>query len=151
MQETFNLEDIFNVMIELETLGNKHYIEMQLLTTDLKLKELFGLLATQEKAHKKIYADYKKMNIAFNATGTDNEYMAYMSALLKAAVRFLEESEEIKDFDQGFNIAINLEKDSILFLTELRRIIDPAYYEAIDQITDQERTHLQYLYNFIER
>lgn len=148
MRETFSLDDIFNVMIELETLGNKHYIEMQLLTEDLQLKDLFGRLATQETAHKKLYTEFKAKNIAFSATDADEEYKAYMDALLKGTIRFLEESREISDFEHGFNIAINLEKDTILFLTELRRIIDPAYYESIDNITEQERQHLKYLYSY---
>lgn len=151
MQETFSLEDIFNIMIELETLGNKHYVEMQLMTTDLQLKELFGRLAQQEVAHKELYTKYKSMNIAFNASGADESYRSYMEALLKGTVRFLEASQEIKDFDHGFNIAIDLEKDTILFLTELRRIIDPIYYETIDGITEQERSHLKYLYASLEK
>ena len=151
MRESFSLEDIFNVMIELETLGNRHYINMQLLTSDLKLKELFGILAEQEMAHKALYTKYKKANIAFNATGADEEYQSYIDALLAGTVRFLKESREIKDFDHGFTIAVNLEKDTILFLTELRRIIDPAYFEAIDGITEQERSHLKYLYSYLNK
>ena len=65
MREVFTLEDIFNVMIELETLGNKHYIEMQDMTTDLELKLLFSQLATQELAHKELYTKYKNMDITF--------------------------------------------------------------------------------------
>lgn len=151
MQETFSLEDIFNVMIELESLGNKHYVEMQKLTSDLELRELFGILAQQEVAHKALYTKYKAMNIAFSAEGADEEYRSYMDALLKGTVRFLAESREIKDFNHGFEIAVNLEKDTILFLSELRRIIAPEYYEAIDGITEQERTHLKYLYRYLEK
>lgn len=151
MRETFSLEDIFNVMIELESLGNKHYIEMQLLTPDLKLKELFGLLADQEIAHKKLYTKYKNANIAFNATDVDDEYFSYIKALLDGTVRFLASSKNIKDFDHGFTIAVNLEKDTILFLSELRRLIDPIYYEAIDGIADQERSHLKYLYSYLNK
>ena len=68
MREVFTLEDIFNVMIELETLGHKHYVEMQEMTDDYKLKELFSLLATQEFKHKEIYTKYKNMNIAFESS-----------------------------------------------------------------------------------
>lgn len=148
MRETFSLEDIFNVMIELESLGNKHYNQMQLMTEDLRLKELFGLLAKQEVAHMELYTEYKNKNIAFNATGTDDEYTSYMDALLAGTVRFLKDSSEFKDFDHGFEIAVNLEKDTILFLTELKRVIDPAYYDAMDAIADQERSHLKYLYEY---
>jgi len=148
MREVFTLEDIFNIMIELETLGHKHYLEMKDMTDDYKLKELFDLLATQETAHKELYTKYKNMNIAFEESKADDEYKAYMDSLLKGTVRFLEASKEINDFEYGFDIAINLEKDTILLLTELRRIIDTSYHEAIDNITDQERNHLKALYNY---
>jgi len=151
MRETFSLEDIFNIMIELETLGNKHYMEMQTMTTDLKLKELFGQLAQQEVAHKELYTKYKNLNITFEATNADEEYVSYMDALLAGTVKFLNASREIKNFDHGFDIAINLEKDTILFLSELKRIIEPSYHESIDTILDQERSHLKFLYNYLER
>lgn len=148
MREVFTLEDIFNIMIELEDLGHHHYIEMQAMTDDYKLKELFGILATQETAHKKLYTKYKNMNITFERNAVSEDYEAYMDSLLKGTVRFLEQSKEINSFEHGINIAINLEKDTILFLTELRRIIDKQYHEAIDNITDQERKHLKSLYDY---
>lgn len=151
MQETFSLEDIFNVMIELEDLGNKHYTEMQLLTQDLELKQLFGILASQEIAHKEIYIKYKNTNITFETSKADSEYQAYIDSLLKGTIRFLKASREIKDFEHGFDIAVNLEKDTILFLSELRRIIEKNYYEAIDNILNQERSHLQSLYNYLDK
>lgn len=148
MREVFALEDIFNVMIELETLGNIHYVQMQEMTDDLQLKSLFALLATQEIAHKELYTTYKNKNITFERNIVNEEYEAYMDAMLKGTVRFLEESKEIKSFEHGFEVAINLEKDTILFLTELRRIVTPEYYEAIDNVTDQERNHLKALYEY---
>lgn len=151
MQETFSLEDIFKVMIELEDLGNKHYLEMQLLTSDYELKELFGLLAKQENTHKKVYTTYKNSNIVLKANKADREYQAYINSLLKGTIRFLNASREIKDFDHGLDIAVNLEKDTILFLSELKTIIDSNYYEAIDNILDQERSHLKSLYLYIEK
>lgn len=151
MREVFTLEDIFNIMIELETLGNHHYIEMQNMTDDLELRSLFGQLAEQEIAHKALYTSYKHKNITFNQNEANEEYRSYMDALLKGTVQFLEESRVIKDFDHGFGIAVSLEKDTILFLSELRRIIDSAYYEAIDKIINEERKHLEILYAYKSR
>lgn len=151
MREVFALEDIFNVMIELETLGNIHYVEMQEMTDDLQLRELFGLLATQEIAHKELYKKYKNMNIPYERNLVNEEYTLYMDAMLKGTIKFLEESKDIKSFEHGFNVAINLEKDTILFLTEIKRLLDSQYHEAIDNITDQERDHLKALYEYKSR
>lgn len=148
MGEIFALEDIFNVMIELESLGHKHYNKLQTMTDDLTLRELFKHLACEELDHKELYTSYKKKSISFSTSKVDNEYMDYIAALLKGTIQFLNNSQEIDSFDQGFDIAVNLEKDTILFLSELRRIIDSAYYDAIDNIMDQERAHLKALYEY---
>lgn len=148
MQELFSLEDVFNVMIELETLGNKHYLEMEKQTKDYQLKELFSGLAKQEMAHKELYTKYKDMHISFETNQLTLEYKDYMDALLKGTIRFLKGSQEINDVEHGFEIAIHLEKDTILFLGEIKGIIGPTYYEAIDEVLSQERNHLKALYKW---
>lgn len=148
MRETFNLEDIFNVMIELETLGHDHYLAMEKLTDDYKLKELFSQLASQEEAHKKLYTKFKNEKIQFESSKVNPEYEAYMDSLLKGTITFLEESKNVSSLGDGLSIAINLEKDTILFLSELKEIIDPSYYDSIDNVMNQERKHLQAIYNY---
>lgn len=71
-----------------------------------------------------------------------------MVVLLKQTIRFLHESSNISDFDTGFEIAVRLEKDTILFLNELRSIVDASFYEAIDHVISQEQSHLKALYQF---
>jgi len=46
---------------------------------------------------------------------------------------------------------VNLEKDTILFFSELKRVIDDYYLDAIDNILNQERNHLRSLYAYIEK
>lgn len=148
MREVFALEDIFNVMIELESLGNLHYIKMKELTDVAGLKVLFEKLATQELAHKKLYTNFKKEIVSFNSEKVDDEYKEYMDVLLEQTVKFLNESREIIDFEKGFEISVQLEKDTILFLNEIRSLVDANNYEAIDRIIAQEKSHLKALYQF---
>lgn len=151
MQELFSLEDIFNVMIELESLGYEHYIKMETMTKDLKLKALFANLANQEKAHKALYTKYKSESITFDNNKVNDEYTQYMDALLGSTVAFLSRSGEIKDFDHGFDIAVTLEKDTIMFLNEIKSLIGESYSESIDQIIDQEKNHLVALYAYLSK
>lgn len=148
MSEIFSLEDIFNVMIGLESLGNVHYTNMQSMTDNAKLKVLFEQLAKAELAHKSLYEQFKSQMIAFNHEKVDSEYKEYMEALLNQTIRFLNESREIADFEKGFDISVQLEKDTILFLNELRGIVDTSYYDAIDQVIVQEQSHLTSLYKY---
>ncbi len=148
MQELFSLEDVFDVMMELETLGNQHYLEMEKLTSDYQLKALFNGLAKQEMTHKELYAKYKNLHISFETNQLTLEYKDYMDALLKGTIHFLKGSKEIRDLKQGYEIAINLEKDTILFLGEIRGILDSTYYAAIDEVLNQEKSHLKALYKW---
>ena len=107
MHELFSLEDVLNVLIELETLGNIHYTEMEKLTDDYKLKEFFGLLAKQELAHKDLYSGYKKTNITFDSSKVSKEYISYMDALLKGTVKFLETNRTMRDFNHGYELRLS--------------------------------------------
>lgn len=150
MSEMFTLEDIFNVMIELETLGSSHYSQMKELTPSAKLKVLFGQLAEAELAHKELYNRFKEEMVLFGHESVDEEYKGYMDALLKQTVRFLDESREAATFEEGFDIAVQLEKDTILLLNELRSLTGPEHHEAIDQVISQEKGHLKALYDYKE-
>lgn len=150
MSEMFSLEDIFNVMIELESLGNVHYNKMSELTQNAKLKVLFEQLAKAELAHKELYQKFKVDMINFSHEKVNDEYQEYMDALLSQTVRFLDQSREIKDFEKGFDVSVQLEKDTILFLNEIRSIVDAGFYEVIDKVIVQEQSHLKALYKFKE-
>lgn len=151
MKESFTLEDIFNVMIELESLGSVHYSNMKSMTDNSSLIILFDNLSKQELAHKKLYTKFKSDIITFLTEKVDDEYTAYMNCLLAQTISFLNENREITDFEKGFNIAVQLEKDTILFLNELKSIIDPSYAGALDQIISQEKAHLRALHEYALR
>ncbi len=145
MQELFVLEDIFNILIELETRGSEHYLKMVDLTSDYKLKELFRRLSEQEELHKEIYTKYKKAHITFDQSKNTldyTEYTEYIRVLLHQTIGFLNEHKEVPTLQEGYTIAISLEMDTITFLLELKKLLDSNYFEALDEIIHQERQHL---------
>lgn len=148
MSELFSLEDMFNVMIELETLGNIHYTNMKSMTDNIRLKVLFEKLALAELAHKVLYEQFKLDIINYKHEKVDDEYKSYIASLLRQTILFLSESRNVTEFDQGFTVSIRLEKDTILFLNEIRSIVDATYYESIDKIIEQEEGHLKALYEY---
>lgn len=148
MQEIFLLEDVLNVLIELENLGSVHYHKMAEMTEDSELKGLFARLSVQELAHKEIYEDYKKQKINFEEQTLLSDYKDYMDALLKNAITFLNTHMNFKDFKDGFEIAVKLEKETLLFLSEIKVILGKAHHEAIDKLMNEERKHLRFLLNY---
>jgi len=148
MQEIFLLEDLLEVLIELETLGNQHYTKMANLTQNQELKILFKKLANEEGRHKEIYRRYLTDKINLVSTIPTDEYKAYMDSLLKSSISLLKSAGDFEAFEQGYALAILLEKETILFLNEMKQIIAEEYYKDIDNLLSQERQHLRYLLTY---
>lgn len=153
MRETFVLEDLLNIMIELETFGNKNYASLAEKAADRKLSEYFGVLASMELKHKAIFEDLKASVISFEQTDLDPEYTAYLDATLKNAIRFMKVNsigETTIDFDYGYDLAVSLEKDAILFLIEIKSLMPQIHHATIDTLIEEERSHLKFLYKYME-
>ena len=148
MQEIFSVEDVINVMIELETRGNEHYLSLSKQTKNDDLKNLFLNLANAEQKHKLRYENLKKEVLNFEHEDLSDDYEAYILSLLKQTIRFLNETKIQMNVDEGFRIAIQLEKDTILFLMELKSMIGQQFDADMEQIISEERGHLKLLYQY---
>lgn len=146
MNETFRLEDVLNVLIELETLGNKNYLFMAGQTENPKLHDFFEILANQELKHKAIYESFKKEFINFEHNEVTEEYHEYMRVLLENSIRILNKIGDINDLLLSYDMAITLEKDTILMLIEFKNLIPETYHKDIDKLINEERAHLKFLY-----
>ena len=148
MQEIFSVEDVINVMIELETRGNEHYLSLSKQTQIETLKKLFMNLANAEQKHKLRYENFKKEILNFEHENVSDDYEAYMLSLLKQTIRFLNETRNQINVEEGFLLAIQLEKDTILFLMELKSMIGQQFNADMEQIISEERGHLKLLYQY---
>ena len=148
MQEIFSVEDVINVIIELETRGNEHYLSLSKQTQIETLKKLFMNLANAEQKHKLRYENLKKEILNFEHEDLSDDYEAYILSLLKQTIRFLNETRTQMNVDEGFRIAIQLEKDTILFLMELKSMIGQQFDADMEQIISEERGHLKLLYQY---
>lgn len=146
MNATFQMEDLFNVLIELETQGSKNYEYLASQTDDQRMIGFFLNLAKQELRHKAIYEGYKKEFLVFEGSKITSEYKEYMSVLLYNSISILNKKEVIEDSLIAYDMAISLEKDTILFLNEMKNLIPIALHKKIDTLMDEERQHLKFLY-----
>lgn len=147
--EKFLLEDLLNVLIELEDTGQKHYHRMANMAADPKLKDLFELLSKQEGTHKVIYEGYKTAFVNRKLNDVTEEYKSYVQVTLKNTIKFLNGHENIDNIDEGLKTAISLEKDTLLFLNEMKKMLGTKEDE-IERLMDEERGHLAFLYNYKE-
>ncbi|MBN2222076.1 MAG: hypothetical protein JW708_07655 [Vallitaleaceae bacterium] len=148
MQEIFSLEDVLNVMISLEKNGSEHYLKMEENSKDLVAKALFSKLAKQEQIHQEIYSKMKEQSITFVHSEMEKEYQEYLNSLLEETIRFLQAPLVSFSAETGFEVAIQLEKDTLLLLAELKHIMKGQVTKEIDDIMDQERGHLKALYQY---
>ena len=84
----------------------------------------------------------------FEHEDLSDDYEAYILSLLKQTIRFLNETRTQMNVDEGFRIAIQLEKDTILFLMELKSMIGQQFDADMEQIISEERGHLKLLYQY---
>lgn len=148
MQEVFLLEDVLNVLIQLEGFGNVHYMRLAALTPELEVKKLFNELAKQEKHHQQIYEAYKVKYIQFNSSQLSSEYQDYLRALIQSSIQFLSQENAFNTFEQGFGQAVQLEKETILFLTEIKALLPVEHHVEMDALCLEERRHLQFLMKY---
>lgn len=146
MNATFQMEDLFNVLIELETQGSKNYEYLASQTDDQRMIGFFLNLSKQELKHKVIYEGYKKEFLVFEESEITTEYKEYMSVLLHNSISILNKKEVSKDSLIAYDMAITLEKDTILFLNEMKNLIPLSLHKKIDVLMDEERQHLKFLY-----
>lgn len=139
MRETFTMDDVLNVLIELESKGYSTYMSLSGITDDEKMSTLFSRLAHQELNHKHLYE--KILAAHEHAEPIDAEYAAYAGALLKSQVAFLD-APVPADFESGYKMALQLERDTIFFLTELAPILGKHHREELDFLIAEERRHL---------
>lgn len=146
MRETFVTEDLLNTLIMLEIRGNENYIRLEASAPDPKSREMFGILATQELKHKKIYEGFRD-KLPETETA-DAEYVAYAALLLKKHVPLISGQQTPQNFEEGFQLAVELEKQTIFFLHEVKELLLPEQRSEVDPLIAEERKHLQYLLDF---
>ncbi len=139
MRELFVLEDILNALIALEDHGNRLYLALADKAADLETMKLFTGLAEQERLHKEIYVQFKeKLNLE---TELDQDYRAYLTELLSSSIHL--ERADIRSYghDQALELGIQLEKDTLVLLGELEKILSEKKKE-IEKLVQEEKKHL---------
>lgn len=155
MTELFSIEDLFNAIISLEGIGNRNYKRLAEQAHDAELKAYFSTLAEMELKHKMIFESLQAKVVTFPHEEMDASYRDYLGSLLSHTLRFVNlfevqmvNPEVYEDFDMAFDLAVGLEKDVILFLSEMKHILDSHHHPVLNQLLDEERSHLKYLYDY---
>ena len=152
MPYDFNADEVFQLAIRIEQNGARFYRKAAGLQTDSAIVEMLNSLAAMEDHHEKAFelmrtkiSEAEKPPTVFDPQGEAAEYLASMadhhggegSPVAADSLTGNETIEEIID------IAIGLEKESILFYVGLKDFVPPKFgQDKIDDIIREERRHI---------
>jgi rubrerythrin len=148
---TFSGNELINIAIGIERRGIAFYDVMTKSTDNAAARDVFQYLADMEREHIQIFqgmlAEADKYQIPETYTG---EYASYLQALVDSAVfsddMVTSEMATQADSDiQALELAIDAEKDSILFYYEMKEIMPQRAQATVNKIITEEKSHLRQL------
>lgn len=158
MAYDFSANDMFELALRIEENGARFYRKASEKQTDERNRDFLEKLAVMEEHHKKMFAKMQSQINAAEKTQTvfdpENESLAYLAAMADrhggegspSAAEALSGDESIEEI---IDIAIGLEKESILFYVGMKDYVPPKYgRDKIDTIIAEERKHVIQLDQF---
>lgn len=155
MSFKFNAAEVFNIAIKIEENGKNFYEASLKIVNEPGVRKLFTDLAHQEVEHKKRFETLKSQ-LPKSATVSavwdpDNELDQYIKMMADEHVfvsshGMVEELGKIKDVKDALRLAIEFEKDSVIFFLGLEDATDSKQdRELIGALVKEEQEHLRRL------
>lgn len=152
--ENFNDAEALKIAINIEEEGLEFYSILVKNTKDIKVKEVFSKLASDEKEHlARFQKAYLEITSPTNTVPGFEDYTVdlYIKYLVDTGI-FTQKGEarrlaaEIKTDIDALKIGIQAEKDSILYYTEAAKNTKfDAGKRAFEQLAIEEKKHLKLL------
>jgi rubrerythrin len=152
MSDQFSIQEIIEIAIEIEKNGEAFYRTLVEKANTARLRDLFKYLSEEEKKHKVRFEEILKSVGGYQISEIyyATEYMGYMKALADERV-FTKDVfapdivKNLKSSKEAIDLAIGFEKDSIIFLHEMRDMISDPEKETVQRLLNEEREHLRRL------
>ena len=146
MSILFSASEVVTMAVQIEKNGLEFYNAMAAKTQSEKSKELFSFLAAEEIRHKatfqKMLNNLKQLELT---ASEEEEYNNYLGALTSSRVfnQQVSTDEIVKNLDDAtaIDLAIEAEKDSILFYYELMEQAMDEDRSAIEKVIKEEKSH----------
>jgi rubrerythrin len=141
-----NAADVAAAAVEIERRGCAFYRKAESKADTAADKELFAFLAEEELRHERLFSSMLERlgGVALPAGSTEEEYLTYVQSLLDSHCLFLPEQEG-HFLQSPLHAAVRLEKDTLLFFTEIERLVPDSEKSTVRECADEERRHLKRL------
>ncbi|MEJ5230345.1 MAG: ferritin family protein [Pseudothermotoga sp.] len=144
-----SLSDLLSIAVQIEANGYDFYNSLANNQASQKLKEFFTHLAEQERVHQQIFRNlitHTKSSPSLS-TWIDEEVSGYLKSLADVSIfPAIERSKKQLTVREAFSLAIDVEKDSIIFYSELLPYAGEER-KSIEAIISEEKKHLLDLMN----
>ncbi len=148
----FTAAEIFDVAIGMEKSGIACYTQAAKSSRNSDVKGLYNVLVGDEKNHLQFFQKSKEsQESTFSPGALDDEYPAYLKALVDSVVFTPEKSSEATNMakvaseGQALDFALGMERDSILFYLEMKSLMSRTGKGSLEKIIREERSHLERL------
>ncbi len=152
MSITFNAFEIFEMAEQIERNGVKFYRKAAEIFTDRDISQTLLAFAEMEVEHEKTFADMRKQLSSkqreLMTFDPENEVALYLQAMAGGHVFDLKKDMSLQltgeeSIEDVLNMAIQAEKDSIVFYTGLIKFVPaPAGKEKVEDIIGEEQGHI---------
>ncbi len=154
MSAYLNVNEILDFAILMEQKGYEFYTESAKKFNDLKLTQLFHLLAEQELNHERIFKKMKEKtgpleSTAFDDKVEESQMKDYLGEFLFGKKKSLKEKvKPLQTIEEVVQLAVSIEKDSVVFYTALKNYVDKEHETMIENVIQEEVSHVLRLQKF---
>jgi len=154
MGYSFNAGEVFKIAIQIEENGKHFYEESQKIVSNPGIQKLFAELAEQEIEHKKKFESLRAQlpleSTASAVWDPDNELDRYIKTMADdhifvSSVSLKDQLAQVKDAKSALKMAIEFEKDSVIFFLSLEDLTEKKDQELIKSLVKEEQGHLKRL------
>jgi len=148
--KNYTIEEIYQIAIAMEKNGEKFYRLAAESSSGEKLKALYLKLADDEKKHEEIFEGLSKQSHLYEPIEYyPEEYFSYVRSYADSVI-FTEEQLKKLIYNthnslDALNFAIEREKDSIWYYSEIMSFIHEKQRDMIKDIIKEERKHFSEL------
>lgn len=155
----FTGREIVEMAIRIEENGMRYYADAARAAKTNRLKELFKALSEEEARHINLFTELKAAVPQDSASEAFDPYILEATQYLKAMADtevFTQPdeggrlAEEVFDEKTALEVAIDREKDSIIFYYELDKMIRDKDNFVVQELIAQEKDHLKKLTEHLE-
>jgi len=148
MGNMFDVAELVRVAVEDEKAGVSFYSALAQKAQSPQLREIFADLAEQERHHQKRFQEMlDSLGDYQSPERYSGEYTSYLNALttdraFPDADQANKAAQACKDDASAVELASRFERDTLILMTEMRKLVPEKDQAIVDELADEERGHL---------